>query len=333
VKVLVTGAHGFIGSHLTQTLLAEGCAVRALVSPWGQLDNLRGVLEHPQLELVRADIAEPDTLAGSCRDAEVVFHAAARVAEWGPWAPFERVNVRGTENLLREAERARVRRFVLVSSVAVHRYTGFRCADPRAKPLDGDVNAYARSKALAEALVMRAGGLEPVAVRPGLLPFGARDPNLVRQMAALRWGGPPLVGGGRAVFNTAYVGDLARGLLLAGTVSAAAGRVYVIGDAGMTSWRDWFGTLARLTGAPNPRLSLPSAAAMALGSGVEAVWARFAPRTPPPLSRYLAYVVRRDVHFSLEHAERELGYRPRWRWQAALEHTLAEMGTSRAGRA
>ncbi|ADI14678.1 NAD-dependent epimerase/dehydratase family protein [Truepera radiovictrix] len=329
MKVLVTGAHGFIGSHLTRLLLEEGCAVRALVSPWGRPDNLRSVLENPRLELVRADVTEPHTLTGSCRDVEVVFHAAARVAEWGPWGPFERVNVRGTENLLREAERARVRRFVLVSSVAVHRYTGFRHADPRALPLDGDVNAYARSKALAEALVMRAGGLEPVAVRPGLLPFGARDPNLARQVAALRWGGVPLVGGGRAVFNTAYVGDLARGLLLAGTVGAAAGRVYVIGDAGMTSWRDWFGTLAHLAGAPRPRLHLPGDAAMALSSGVERVWARLAPRTPPPLSRYLAYVVRRDVHFSLAHAERELGYHPRWRWPEALERTLAEMGALR----
>lgn len=326
MKALVTGAHGFIGSHLAEKLLAEGCHVRALVSPWGRLDNLKGVLEHPRLELLRADITEPETLQGSCRDVEVVFHAAARVAEWGPWGPYERVNVRGTEHLLREAERSGVRRFVLVSSVSVNRYTGFRDADPRALPLDGDINAYARSKVLAETLVMTAPSLEPVAVRPGLLPFGPRDPNLARQLPALRWGGPPLVNGGRAVFNPAYVGNLVHGLFLAGTVRAAAGRVYVVGDAGTPSWRDWFTALAQFTRSPKPWLNLPGGAAMALGGGVEGVWARLAPRTQPPLSRYMAYLVRNDVHFSLAHAERELGYRPPWTWQTGLERTLTEMG-------
>ena len=88
MKVLVTGAHGFIGSHLVDKLLAEGASVRALVSPWGRLDNLAGVLARPRLELVHADITRPETLRSVCDEIELVYHAAARVADYGPDKAF-----------------------------------------------------------------------------------------------------------------------------------------------------------------------------------------------------------------------------------------------------
>ena len=100
MKVLVTGAHGFIGSHVCEYLLARDHQVRALVSPWGKLTNLAAVLEHPGLELTRADITDPASLENICDGCDAVLHAAARVADWGKWEQFERVNVRGTGKLV-----------------------------------------------------------------------------------------------------------------------------------------------------------------------------------------------------------------------------------------
>ena len=148
MKVLVTGAHGFLGSHLVERLVAEGADVRALVSPWGTLGNLAGVAD--KIDIARADITDMGSLRGVCDGVAVIYHAAARVADYGPAEPFYRANVMGTENLLREGERAGSKRLVLVSSVAVHRYSGFRDADPRALPRDSQINAYARSKIAAE---------------------------------------------------------------------------------------------------------------------------------------------------------------------------------------
>ena len=113
---------------------------------------------------------------------------------------------------------------------------------------------------------------------------------------------------------------------------AAAGRVYLVADEGKPSWREWFTTLAELTRSPKPWLNLPEGFAMALGGGVEGIFQRAAPRTQPPLSRYMAYLVRRDVHFSLAAATAELGYKPRYSWQEGLEHTLSEMGHLRRER-
>jgi 2-alkyl-3-oxoalkanoate reductase len=324
MNALVTGAHGFIGSHLVEGLLAAGHRVRALVSPWGDLANLSRVLD--DVEVVRGDIALPDALDAACTGIETVFHAAARVAEWGPWEPFHRTNVLGTERLLRAAERAGVRRFVLVSSVAVHRYRGFRDADPRRAPLDGDLNAYARSKAMAEAVVAQSGALEPVIVRPGLWPFGPRDPTLPRLIRALRCGVFPLVNGGRGVLNTAFVANFVDGLILGGTVPAAAGRVYLIADDGMPTWREALAVLAQEVGADPWWLPLPGPVATAAGVVTEAAWRTAWPTRRPPIGRYAAALVRRDLHFSIHHARKELGYVPRVPWREGLRRSIAGLG-------
>jgi nucleoside-diphosphate-sugar epimerase len=324
VSILVTGAHGFIGSHLVDEFLARGYRVRGLVSPWGALDNLADAARSQNFEIVRADVTEPQGLENICEGVGAVVHAAARVADWGPWSAFERVNVGGTEALLREAEQAGVRRFVLVSSVAVHRYRGFRDADPRAVPRDGGSMPYGRSKILAEDAVLAA-ALEGAVVRPGLWPFGPRDPNLARLADAVRRGALPLVDGGRAVINTAYVGNLVRGLRLAVERPEAAGRTYVIADAGAPSWKELMEELARLTGGPVPRRSVPGAVAAPAAALIETAWRLFAPSREPPLTRYRGGLMRRDVHFSIAAAQRELGYEPDVSWRDGLAVSVAAL--------
>lgn len=325
MRALVTGAHGFIGSHLVDRLVAEGAEVRALISPWGNLNNLSGVAK--TIDIVRADITDGERLRGVCDGVEVIFHAAARVADYGPAEPFYRVNVTGTENLLREGERAGVKRLVLVSSVAVHHYSGFREADPRTLPRDGRLNAYARSKIAAED-TLKLAGLETVIVRPGLWPFGPRDPNFTRIAHALAKGQLPLVEGGRAVINTAYCENLVEGLWLAGTKVRAAGQTYVIADEGAPSWQDVFTELARLLGAKPPRFSLPGWLSEAAGRTVEQGYGLAAPKLEPPLTRYRGALMRRDIHFSLQAARTELGYAPRFSWQEGLKQTVQALGNA-----
>ena len=322
MKVLVSGAHGFLGSHISEHLLAEGHQVRGLVTPWGEVGNLAGVLDGGGLELRRADLSHEGDLVGLCDGIDVVVHAAARVADWGPWDAFYRTNVVGTQRLLDEARHAGVRRFLFISSVAVHRYRGFRNADPRTLPRDNLRDAYAHSKIMAEDLLLEADGIEPVIVRPGLWPFGPRDPNFRRVARALEQGLLPLVGRGDRVINTAYAENLALGVRLAMEHPQAAGRTYVIADEGMPSWRDVLGELARLLGERPPRLRLPGTPTRALASGVEATWGALFPRNEPPMTRYRASLMTHDVHFSIRHAVDELGYHPLVSWREGLRRTV-----------
>lgn len=322
MRVLVTGAHGFLGSHITRALLAKGHAVRALVTPWGETHNIRAQLDDPAMELVRADLTDPATLDGLCTDVQAVVHAAARVADWGPWQAFEKTNVEGTRALLHEAVRAGAGRFVFISSVAVHRYTGFRNADTRTLPRNNLDSPYAYSKILAEDLLLAEVRLEPVIVRPGLWPFGQYDATFERVAHALLRGTLPLVRGGEAVLNTAYAPNFAAGVELAVSRPEAAGNVYVLADEGMPTWRELFAELSQQLGKRPPLLSLPGRPTTAVASGVEATWSAFFPHMEPPITRYRAGLMTHDVHFSIEHAREELGYQPKDSWRAALRITV-----------
>lgn len=327
MNVLVTGAHGFLGSHVTERLLATGDAVVALVSPWGELQNLEHLADHPLLRVVRADLTKPGSLKGICEGVDAVVHAAARVADWGPWDAFYRTNVLGTQRLLEQARRSGTRRFLLVSSVAVHKYRGFRDADPRTLPRDNEENPYAYSKILAENMIMGQEHVEPVVVRPGLWPFGARDATFQRVERAVQRGVMPLMKRGESVLNSCYAENFADGVRLALHVPAAAGRVYVIADDGKPNWRELFEELARLSGGSPPRLNVPRRPVRAIATGVEATWRSLFPSVEPPMTVYRAGLMAHDVHFSIDHARDELGYSPLVSWQEGMRRSVAALAT------
>lgn len=123
-KVLVTGADGFIGSHLTQLLLAEGYAVRAL-SQYNSFNNrgwLEGI-EHPALEIVSGDVRDPNYCREICRDIDIVFHLAALIAiPYSYVAPDSYVdtNIKGTLNICQAARDMHVKRLLVTSTSEVY---------------------------------------------------------------------------------------------------------------------------------------------------------------------------------------------------------------------
>ena len=107
MNILITGAAGFIGFHLTQALVEKGHQIRGLLMP--QEDGR--ALEKLGVEIFRGNLTEPDTLKGLAEDMEVVFHLAARTLDWGSRRQFEAIMVDGTRNLLEESRE--LSRFVL----------------------------------------------------------------------------------------------------------------------------------------------------------------------------------------------------------------------------
>lgn len=322
MRVAVTGAHGFVGSHVVDEARAAGHEVVAVLSPWGEPARLTGHAGDERVELRRADVTDPATLRGAFAGCDAVVHAAARVVDHGPWSSFHRVNVAGTANVADEARRSGIGRLVLVSSVAVWRYLGIDGDDPRTRPRDQHVLPYGRSKLLAEDVV--AGAPEPVVVRPALWPYGTRDPNLARVASALRRGVLPLVDGGRARLQTVDAAFLARVLVTACHHPAAPGRAFLVADPGVPSWRELFAEMAAALGVEAPRVSLPGAALEAVAPAVERGWAVARLPGEPPLTRYRAGLMRRDVVFDAGAVTTELGLRPGRSRRKALREALAE---------
>src|SRR5438046_2713778 len=116
MKVLITGATGLLGGHLIKELQQCNEEIRALVLPAENADNL---LKHG-IEVVRGDITDACSLEPAVKNAEVIFHLAGMMGVWRPLADYRLVNVKGSENLYKAAQRAGVRRFVHTSSHTVY---------------------------------------------------------------------------------------------------------------------------------------------------------------------------------------------------------------------
>ncbi|MCW5828290.1 MAG: NAD-dependent epimerase/dehydratase family protein [Deltaproteobacteria bacterium] len=320
MKAVVTGGAGFIGSHLVRALLDAGIDVRVFDLPQAVRENLAGL----PVEWHPGDLTRPDDVLDACEGMDLVFHLAALVSDWGEWNLFERVNVGGTRNVLDAARVTGSQRTVMMSSLAVHPYTGWRMAD-ETTPREPGGNPYRRSKILAEDICREAvrNGQPVTVIRPGVFPFGERDrTSFLPLVKALKSGLYVHINRGDALITTAYAGNLARGMVQAALSERAAGETYILGDAEPVRWRDLMARIALRVGAPVPTASVPGWFADRLSDGFEAVWSRLGRKEAPPLTRYRTSVPQRDLWFVSAKAGRHFGYQPETGLNEALDRTV-----------
>jgi nucleoside-diphosphate-sugar epimerase len=318
-SLLITGASGFIGSHVADALGRAGHRVRAMVRPTSRLDLLR----QAPVEIVVGDVTEASSLAQAMRGVHVVVHVAALAADWGPYEAFWRANVLGTRNVLRAASQTGVRRLVHISSTAVHGFGGFRHADESA-PQPRTIWPYCQTKQVAEREVFefsRREGLEVCVLRPGNV-FGPRDHTFFEKYAdVLMRGQGACVGGGRAWTCPTYVQNLVDAIVLACFEPRAAGEAYIITDGLGIDWRTFTDKCADALRVPRPRLSVPFWPAYAAATLMETAYRSLGIAQAPLLTRYRVCNGGRDYHFSIEKARRALGFEPRVGLDEALERT------------
>lgn len=327
-SALVLGATGFLGSRLVTALKKNRIAVRALARPTSDVSPLAAA----GIEIVTGDLADEDALARAVAGQSLVFHAAARVGDWGAADEFRRVNVDGTARVIAACRKRRVRRLVHVSSLTVLGLPrdGAR-VDEETPPAVSAADAYTASKIAGETLVRRAhgaDGLETVVVRPGVI-WGPGDPMFLPRFAALlRRGRMVLVNGGRNCVALSHVDNLVQGMLLAASVPGAAGQVFHITDGEEITAAEAFGLLAEALGLPPPHRSLPFPAAHAAAALLEA-WDRLRRRPAPPVfTRYGVRLVASDCRYDIGKARRELGYRPAVSFRQGVAALAAAAGQS-----
>jgi dihydroflavonol-4-reductase len=267
---LVTGATGFIGSHLTRLLLARGDEVRVVVRPDSRPDALAGL----SVEAVRGDILDRRSMRRAMKGVERVFHAAGTTNLRLPRERMFALNLDGTRIVLEEALRAKVLRAVYTSSVAAigPAPAGKTADESNVWDAGRYTIPYVDSKHEAEVVALRlaAKGLPLVIVNPAHV-LGAGDPGrssttLVRRF--LRRQIPAYVEG---TLNIVGVDDVARGHVLADERGTPGAR-YILGNRNFTLDR-LFADLARLSGVEPPAVKLPLAVALALaGAGERLPW-------------------------------------------------------------
>jgi len=310
MKTFVTGANGFIGSNLVRCLLSRGHQVKGLVLYGTDISNI----QNTGCEIVYGDIRKVSGFEKHLEGIDVVFHLAAKVSDWGKWRDFNEINVEGSKSLVESCIKKGVRKFVFISSLAVHKPRGYENGDESA-PRDNKDFPYALSKIIIEEFLEEChekGRIEATIIRPGVFPFGPEDMTSFYKIArAMEKGFFGYVNGGRALLCTAYVENLVEGISLAGEKNEANGKVYIIGDNRKITWKELTEIFAKHLNVSPPKISLPYFLAKGLAMLVEGVYKALSIDSPPPLTDYRVSLVAKDFFFSSERAMKELGYLPK----------------------
>ena len=318
MKVLVTGATGFIGGNLARLLSKRGYEVRALVRPGSNTLAIDGT----GVEQTSGDILDPDSVRRAVRGCEAVFHCAASYTFWtrDPGMVY-RTNVEGTRNVLEAAAREQVSRTVYTSTVSTVGYSGSGLANEQSPVNKGHlVGHYKRSKYQAEqvALDMAAQGFPVVIVNP-TAPVGSWDVKptptgrvlvdfLKRKMPAYLETG----------LNLVDVRDVAAGHLLA-MEKGKPGHRYLLGNRNV-SLKELFAILQRVTGLKAPRFKIPYWLAVTAGYVDQAVEGKLMGREPRvPLEG--VRIAKEPMYVDCGKAVRELG-QPQSPLEAALENAV-----------
>ena len=269
MKALVTGATGFVGSHLVEALLQSGVEVTALARSPAKA----AALEAQGVQVVQGDLDHGEALQQATRNQTVIYHVAGAIAATGE-AEFLRCNRDGTRNLVSAAEANGTGRFVLVSSLAAGG------PSPHGLPLQGNeaprpVTAYGRSKLEAERVV-QASRLAWSIVRPPLV-YGPRDREVLKVFRLVRFGIAPVFGDGGQELSAVHGADLATALVAIAAAPAAVGGTYNACHPEVFTSAEFVAGVAAAMGRSVRVLRVPRMAGRALLSITERV-ARFSGR-------------------------------------------------------
>ncbi len=289
---LVTGASGFVGSHLVPALIDAGHNVLALVRD----DAGAAVVERrltpgqrASLTIRRGDVTQPGSLPAALAGADAVLHLAAVARDWDGGATLRLVNTEGTRNILAAASAAGVRRFVHLGALGV---------------IDDPTLHYASSKARAMALV-RESGLDWTILSPSLL-FGPRDGffNILAGLVRMSPGIVPITGRGDARFQPLAIGDLAKAVVMVLGDDATVGREYLLGGPRHWTYREVVEEVLRGMGTRRLLVPMPVALIRLVAGLSEAI------RLPFPVATDQLRQLRLDNTGSLDCVQTGFGFQP-----------------------
>lgn len=327
MKAVVTGGTGFIGGKLVEALVREGYEVRCLVRETSDTRKLKKL----GVELFKGDLGDTQALQKLPQGADVVFHLAALVSDWGSRESFYRYNVDATRTLLDASSSSGVKRFIHMSSSTViwksdfwniHNLVDVDETYPYRERYNDSYNA---SKADAEKLVLsynKTGGIETVVLRPSNV-WGAGDTVILPRVAAAAKKGVLIpMGSGLKTVTPCHVDNLAQALLLTVENDNAPGNIYFINDGIKIGYMDFLNGQLKASGIEwKPGFSIPYKVAYAMAATMEVIFKLMKSPKPPVLTRFAVAALAGSRSYSIHKARKELGYEP----SADMAHGFKEM--------
>ena len=304
-KILVTGANGFIGSHIIKYLSAKNeYEVTGLVRKTSDLFRFGG----KKYDLLYASLNE--SMDKITKGMDVVIHTACKTIDYGEYSDFFMTNVEGTVNILKAAVTNGVKRFIHFSSNVVYGFNGnyYTTENKEKRPFN---NAYCKTKTLAEKEVFGfKNKIEIVIIRPTNV-FGPFDLTITYPIIkAIEKG---LIGwpkGGITLTSPCYVENLVFATERAVLSKTGIGEAYNISDGKDIPWKNYLSLLAERIKCKVPRLYVPSIPLYYSAHFMESIYKLFKVKKPPIITPHLIAYVKHDTSYSVEKANRLLNYHP-----------------------
>lgn len=324
MKILVTGAGGFLGTHIAKKLIEAGHSVVNLSrGSYTHLDEM-GVTSF------KGDLQNSEQIKPALMGVDAVIHTASKVAMWGKWDDFYNINVEGTKNLVQLCKEMGIKKMVYTSSPSVV------FGDQSLEGVDESVNypedsysMYAKTKAIAEKWVLEQTDdtFKAISLRPHLI-YGPGDQNLFpRLIDAAKKGRLKRVGDGTNKVDVIYVENAAMAHLNAleklETNPSINGKAYFLGQESPVVLWDFIDEILDRAGAPRPKKQISFNKAFKIGSVIEkglklvGVY-----NVHPPMTRFVALQLSKSHWFDHKNAERDLDFKPEITIQDGLQRTL-----------
>jgi 2-alkyl-3-oxoalkanoate reductase len=325
--ILVTGASGFIGSHLCAALAARGESVRALYRRKEAPEELRALAAASggsggRVELFNADLGDLPRVREAARGVGAVIHSAALATDWGALEQFVRANYDATVALLEAARDSGAGTFVYISSCAVHGF-GPHVDSTERGPYYPLKYPYPITKLMGEEYVLaqNAPAFRTTAIRPGNV-YGAGDRMSTYQMFdGIMDGVFGYIGGGKALTCPIYIDDLCAGILAALDRSESGGEAILLTDGQKVSWKQYVRVMYDAVGSRRRPLSLPRPLAYAAAWLMSTVAGILRSASRPLLTLYPIEQGSQDYHFSNAKARELLGFKPTVFYEEGLRRT------------
>lgn len=305
MKSLVTGASGFIGRNLIQKMEKREIAAKAFVR---KTSDIRGLSELENVEICFGDITDLSSVEQAVKGCQAVYHLAGLVSDWGGYKKFYEANYLGTKNVIEASIKAKVKKFIYISSIGVLNLKG-KGAILEDQLYSHFPSSYCRSKAEAEKLVRKLSSSIPIVIiRPAVV-YGPGDRlctlrilNFARKNLLF------VVQKGKGIFPHLYIDNLTEAILLAAEKEEAIGEIFNITDGVNTPVREFFNYMNRIAAKGNIRLSFPYPVAWCLAFLMD-IFAKLTGK-PPLLSWMGLQFLSLECRFDISKAREMLGYKP-----------------------
>lgn len=318
-NILVTGATGFIGSHLTEKLVKDGHKVRCLVRKTSNSD----FLDKLGVEKIYGDIEDIRSIDAALKGVNIVYHTVGVLGKWTvPEDVYWRVHVTGVKNLLDSIVKMdnNLGRLVYCSTAGVLGPISKLPADESYQY--NPTNVYERTKVEAEKLAIEYYNkykIPVVIIRPELV-YGPRDLHTLKMFQTIKKGIFPIIGNGSSTLLPVYIDDLVKAFILCIENDKAIGKTYLIGGDKLTTIKELTGNIARAMKVPAPKIYIPTIMAKMLAALIEYGAKIF--RFDPPLTKSRVRFFTESRGSTFTKANIELGYCPETKLEDGLKRTV-----------